>query len=167
MGWFATGTWTAGSDDDVVVDDTTTGSGATLTTLGPTDGTETVTARIAYTGVSSTGNGFKAFGVVDDYDHTVPAGVACQLVTNGQVNLFDVEPGTQLGSAAFTVTSGDTFQLAETRDTGNFMCAAIDSTLNTNASATGTTTTEVVKPEVGIRIHSTQISVKWLMVVTH
>jgi len=163
--WIKTGTWAAGSNDDVTCDDTVTAAGATLTTPGPTDAEETVSTELV---LLAAGTGGSRAGVVDDYDHTVPAGLSCQLNLTDKVNLFDIEPGTQVGNVAFTYAVGDRFELGVSRDAMAFTCAARDTTSSTSSTLiSGNSATDSTTPEVGIRIHTTAVAVKWVMVVSH
>ena len=165
-GWTQTGgTWVATPADAVTVDGVQDQI-AMLTVPSPalarheTVSTSLVVGSIALSGI-------RTIGVLDDADHTLPAGVECApIVTPGggkRLQLFDLMTGV-LVTDGFSMATGDTILLKLRRDVDQFSCDAINGIEKMPSAGDAT---DVPAPEVGFRVHTAGATFQWLMVVAN
>jgi hypothetical protein len=170
-GWTYTGPWTATNDSlDVNAAD------ATFYNVALPAISKHETVIIGYRIVSTVGTGYRGAGV---FDNATNAGAgyatACSLLITSTadaspntplVDLFDIPSAAALDRTGFAWGIGHDLVTGLARHDNSYYCYGYDTVTMTNASVSGTDSTDNGIGEIGLHMGAANVHFHWLMVVT-
>jgi hypothetical protein len=168
-GWTTGGSWVGSGD--AVVGTTPAGSNAFGAIAVPrpvvVGGTgERVTASVQLLRIDS--DQVRSYGLIGPAQLGPDTGIECeirQLDATQDAGLIDISSGAVVGTSPFPFAVGDVATMTQRRDDNTYDCHVATSSSTATASGGDGSAAAIANPVIGLRIHGSDVSMQWFMVV--